>query len=420
MFKNFMNSLEIARKQINDYNFMCTNRTKSTYFIKDTAKMSFKDAIYFILKGLRKTLQIEIDDWFEFLNGDNTMTKQGFSQLRQKIKPDAFMQLNDNYISWFYNDDNYKKYKGYRLLSIDGSITEIPNTANNREYFGYYHNQSDRQQARAMVSVIYDIENDYILESDIRMWKAAERDLARELIGRLENKGFKNDLLLFDRGYPSNEMFEFLESKNLKYLMRVKVNKCNQVFDKANEDDQIVEIIHKKKTLKMRIINVILPTGETEKLVTNIMDEKLTNEDFKKLYFKRWGIEVKYNQLKSRYELENFSGVSPTAIKQDFYAAIYLSNLMSMAKAEANERAKLKNENLKYEYKVNMNILISKMTKTLIECFYEEDMEKRIILFDKAMKNITKNLVPIRPHRSFSRKEPSRKNKYPVNKKRSM
>ena len=91
-----------------------------------------------------------------------------------------------------------------------------------------------------------------------------------------------------------------------------------------------------------------------------------------------------------------------------------------MAKAEANERAKLKNENLKYEYKVNMNILISKMTKTLIECFYEEDMEKRIILFDKAMKNITKNLVPIRTHRSFSRKKPSRKNKYPVNKKRSM
>jgi len=191
MFKNFMNSLKIARKQINDYNFMCTNRTKSTYFTKDTAKMSFKDAIYFIFKGLRKTLQIEIDDWIEFLNGDNNMTKQGFSQLRQKIKPDAFMQLNDNYISWFYNDDNYKKYKGYRLLSIDGSITEIPNTANNRKYFGYYHNQSDRQQARAMVSVIYDIENDYILEPDIKMWKAAERDLARELIGRLENKGLK-------------------------------------------------------------------------------------------------------------------------------------------------------------------------------------------------------------------------------------
>ena len=67
MFKNFMNSLEIARKQINDYNFMCTNCTKSTYFTKDTAKMSFKDAIYFILKGLGKTLQIEIDEYHEII-----------------------------------------------------------------------------------------------------------------------------------------------------------------------------------------------------------------------------------------------------------------------------------------------------------------------------------------------------------------
>ncbi|SMD17140.1 hypothetical protein SAMN04488500_1481, partial [Sporomusa malonica] len=138
------------------------------------------------------------------------------------------------------------------------------------------------------------------------------------------------------------------------------------------------------------------------------------------LYFKRWGIEVKYSQLKSRYELENFSGVNPIAILQDFYATIYLSNLMAIAKAEANENAESNKEGLKYEYKVNINILISKMTQTLIECFYEDDLEKRMSLFDKAMKNITKNLVPIRPNRSFPRREPSRKNKYPVNKKRSL
>ncbi|WP_222427907.1 hypothetical protein [Sporomusa sp. KB1] len=39
------------------------------------------------------------------------------------------------------------------------------------------------------------------------------------------------------------------------------------------------------------------------------MNVELTTDDFKVLYCKRWGIEVKYSQLKSRYELENFSGV---------------------------------------------------------------------------------------------------------------
>jgi len=286
--------------------------------------MCFKEAIWFILKGINKTLQIELDDWFEFLGGENTMTKQVFSQLRQKIKSEAFVELNDNFTSWYYEDDNFKKYKGYRLLAIDGSITEIPNTNSNREYFGCYHNQSDRQQARAMASVIYDIENDYILESDIRTWKAAERKVAQELIERLLEKGSKNDLILFDRGYPSKDMFDFLEGKGLKYLMRVKANKCNLKIDQANEPDQIVTLTHKKRILKLRVINVILPSGEVEKLVTNVMDTEFTNEEFKKLYFKRWGIEVKYSQLKSRYELENFSGVTPLTIKQDFYATIYL------------------------------------------------------------------------------------------------
>lgn len=420
MTKNLLNYLRLAKDHIEDPLFLFDNRVKNSYFTKESAKMSFKEAVYFILKRIRKTLQIELDEWFEFIGGEKTMTKQAFSQLRQKIKPKAFIELNDGFISWFYDGDNFKKYKDYRLLSIDGSITEIPNTKNNREYFGYHHNQSNKQQARAMASVIYDIENDCILEADIRTWKAAERDVAKDLIERLGNKGYKNDLFLFDRGYPSDDMFEYLENKKLKYLMRVKVNKFNNEFDNANEPDQIVTRVYKNKTLTLRIINVILPTGEIEKLVTNLMNTNLTVEDFKILYFKRWGIEIKYNELKTKYELENFSGTNPIAIMQDFYACIYLSNLMSLAKAEASEKATLNKEDCKYEYKVNTNMLIAKMTKTLIQSLLEDDSYKRQLLFNKAMEGVTKNLVPIRPGRHFPRKEPSRKSKHPVNRKRSL
>jgi len=167
MIKTFLNSIERAKNQINDSIFMFTHRKKNTYFIRSTAKMEFSDAICFILKGIKRTLQIELDNWFEFLGSGKTMTKQAFSQLRQKIKPEAFIHLNDDFITWFYDDDNFKKFKGYRLLAIDGSVTEIPNTARTREYFGYHHNQNQRQNARAMFSVIYDIENDYILWNQI-------------------------------------------------------------------------------------------------------------------------------------------------------------------------------------------------------------------------------------------------------------
>ncbi|GAE02567.1 hypothetical protein CBO05C_2257 [Clostridium botulinum B str. Osaka05] len=40
--------------------------------------------------------------------------------------------------------------------------------------------------------------------------------------------GANNDLILFDRGYPSQNFITLIESKNIKYLMRV-----NEKFFKA-------------------------------------------------------------------------------------------------------------------------------------------------------------------------------------------
>lgn len=61
--------------------------------------------------------------------------------------------------------------------------------------------------ARAMASSIYDIENDMVMTSIITRYDAAERDVAIQLIEDLKMKGLKNDLILFDRGYPSNKGF---------------------------------------------------------------------------------------------------------------------------------------------------------------------------------------------------------------------
>lgn len=411
-----MDVLDMTRNKVSDIIYMMQHRTKPTYFTRNTAKMQFSEAIYLILKGLRKTLQMEIDNWFEGLGKETTMTKQSFSELRKKISPTAFIELNDIFVDWFYQGGQFKKFQGYRLLAVDGSITEIPNTKCNQEHFGYYRNQSEWKQSRAMMSSVYDIENDVIVESDICPWKTAERDVAKKMIEKVSKNRQKNDLYLFDRGYPSKEMFEFLIKKQkVKFLMRVKSGFQKQI-DNANLPDQEIEIPHNGETLRLRVINVELETGEIEKLLTNLYDE---NMDFKGLYFKRWGIEVKYCQLKSRYELENFSGNSRIAIEQDFYANIYLSNMLTIAKEEANNNIE-KKDGLKYEYKVNMNILIGKMIPVLVKSLCEENHERRGELYNKTMLQITKNLVPIRPDRHFPRREPSRKNKFPYTRKRAL
>ncbi|MBU3177670.1 hypothetical protein KPL47_15165 [Clostridium estertheticum] len=85
----------------------------------------------------------------------------------------------------------------------------------------------------------------------------------------------------------------------------------------------------------MRVLKFQLDSEITEILITKF-DETFSVADFKVLYFKRWGIEVKYNELKNRLQVENFSGETPIAIEQDFYATMYLSNMVSLAKMDAN------------------------------------------------------------------------------------
>ncbi len=94
--------------------------------------------------------------------------------------------------------------------------------------------------------------------------------------------------------------------------------------------------------------------------------------------------------------------------------------MLVLAKNEANEEIKTEKKNLKYEYKVNMNIFIGKMIPMLISALLEENSAKRGKLYTKVMESIERNIVPVRPDRSFPRREPSRKTKYPYTRRRAL
>jgi hypothetical protein len=79
--------------------------------------------------------------------------------------------------------------------------------------------------------------------------------------------------------------------------------------------------------ITLRLIRVDLP-GETEVLITNLMDAKrYSAQEFKRLYHLRWGVEEFYKRLKHHQEVENLSGKSVQVVLQDFHAKILAGNL---------------------------------------------------------------------------------------------
>lgn len=420
--KQLLEGLGITNRLVDDIIFMCESRAKSTYFTRSAnCKMDFKSLIIFGLNFVKKSLQIELDLFFETIEGgEDGISKQGYSEARQKILPTAFIKMADAILDWYYGDDDYKKFNGYRLSAIDASLMELNNSERLRNAFGYSESKTVKL-ARARASCIYDLENDMVITSKITSYFTGEREIAIDLIEKLKQMGLKNDLILFDRGYPSRPFFVYLEGSGVKYLMRVK-NQSMKEVNEAMEPDQIVQINVGGKTIKVRVLRFMLDSGVEEVLVTNLLEESLGIQEFKALYFRRWGIEVKYDELKNKLQIHNFTGDTKIAVEQDFYASIYLSNMVALAKNEANERIAQNNEdkNLKYEYKVNSNILIGKLKDSMVLMLLEDNSEKRRAMNERIIEKISKNMVPIRPGRSKPRNMGRKAPKHPLNQKRCL
>jgi hypothetical protein len=151
-------------------------------------------------------------------------------------------------------------------------------------------------------------------------------------------------------------------------------------FIKTITNEELKEFASKQEKHKLKIINIQLPTGETETLATNLFDESMTIENFKEIYNKRWTIETTYDKLKNKLETENFSGRRKIIIEQDFYSDIYVFNMAIVIKHDTNQQIKRqprKNNKHKYkEYQANFNITVGLVKKELLNLL-DPDKEKQ-------------------------------------------
>ena len=405
---------------IESYGYLINVRKEPKDFSR-VGKMGFKNMILFILNFSRKSLQAELNAFFKNIHGTKDgVRKQAFSKGRQKILPEAFIILHEELIKTVYTATDLNLYKGYRLLAIDGSTVELQNTEELRNVFGYAEN-GKVEIARARISGLFDVENNIMIDAIIDNYKTSERDLALRHVEKLKDYGLQNDLILFDRGYPSKKLMASLIDSDIQFVMRCPINFLKEVNHVKGNDEEIT-FRYKGKDYAIRVVKVALDDATEEILVTNVFDKSFTVDDFKVLYFKRWGIEVKYDELKQRLQLENFDGVKEIAVMQDFYATIFLANMAALAKMQSDEIIQKKHEEkeLKHPYKTNVNIMVSELKDELIFIMMEKNEKKRKRRYNELLREIARNVIPIRPDRHNERNFKTSRDRYPMNARRSL
>jgi len=361
--------------------------------------MGFKEIVGMCLNFVKKSLQLEIDNYMELTDPliEKPITKQAFSKARQNISPDAFKYLFQMTGETVLEDDGIKRFKGYRVFAVDGTELQIPKTEETVKRFTQDRGSSS---PRARASILCDVLSGYIIHANIEATTIDERTLAMEHLKYFKLYHQKKDIVIFDRGYPSKAFIKHLNDNKISFLIRMQKS-FNKEIDNTHKQDFFVSI----GLCKTRVIKVVLDSGETEVLITNLSKTAFHHSEFKELYRLRWGIETKYNTLKNKLDTETFSGKTVVSILQDFYATLYLSNVVSAIKSETDELIadETKIKNLKYEYRTNENILIGKLKNKLILIILNDDPEQRKILLDKLIEQISTYKVPVVPGRHFDR-----------------
>ena len=383
-------------------------------------KMGFIDYIFAIIKGTKTSLQSSINTFFESHNKKQMeYSKQAFSKGRQRIKPEAFQELFLAVAERFYQKAETNAWRGYHLFGIDGTRLNLPCTQELMDIYGAQTSQG-APQVQALVSCLYDLLNGMIVDTRFSRCQSSERDAAADMIQSFNEELYGKPVFIMDRGYPSAELIDTIIRAGHKFVMR-----CPTEFLRSmdlSKRDNIIE--HKfaklKEKVKIRIVKVALSSENTEYLVTNLFNSDLNEHDFSDLYHARWGIETKYNDIKNKLEIENFTGYSPDAILQDFYATMFLGNLAGVLEFDLHEEIEAAHNSPehKYQYKMNKNRTISELKRTVIEMIATRSKVKRMKLFLEIKSRLYNAVVPVRPNRASPRVKRHQAAKFPQNIKR--
>jgi hypothetical protein len=416
----------------------CVNEKIATSKFIDNHKENLKDfsrdrvlnfAVVFILilRNTAKSLQLALNELFVKGVLPHTVSASAYTQARKKFKHTAFIELNEDAIEIYYSDNKVKRWKHYRCLGVDASTLILPNTPDVKKDFGEIkiktQHLDNSSYTCGVFECCYDVLNQIALKSILAPASSYEVDLGIQML--TDPVIQEKDLLIYDRGYASYEFLATLKQLGKNFIVRIpkkSFKETRSLFEGQGHWSQIAKLTpprEKKQTIKakelpneieIRFVSVVLSTGEIEVLATSLMDKSIKREEFKQLYNLRWGVEVFFNLLKGRLGIENFTGKTAESVRQDFWSAIFISNVETVLTEQTEEEINAEVSKNQLYKKVNHAVSFNAIKNMAVDILFknknnDQAMEKLLLLFR------TGTLVQ-RKDRSPPREKPSLRRSY--------
>ncbi|MFO8050003.1 MAG: IS4 family transposase [Desulfosudaceae bacterium] len=235
--------------------------------------------------------------------------KSGISQARKRLGYEPMQYLHDQLVKPIATKETRGAwYRGWRLVSIDGTTLDIADTKENEAYFNR-PGASRGEAAYPQLRLVSLVENGthVLFGSQIGSCRTGENALADKVVESLQS-GF---LCLADRGFFSFSLWNKAHGTGADLLWRMKKNAVLPV-EKRLEDGSFLSRIYSnlkdqrnnRNGVIVRVIEYQLKgdpdAEEVYRLITTILDPELAPaKELAALYHERWEIETAFGELKT-------------------------------------------------------------------------------------------------------------------------
>lgn len=390
-------------------------------------ELTFQKVTLLILQLLKSSVSTELKSFYSTLfrveEVVNWVTDSAFCKARQKIRHQLFVELYKLIPRFFYSNIGGKKWSGFRLLAVDGSELNLPSSKELLNKFGCHHTNSiGTKIPQARTSFLCDVLNQMTLDAQMESFKTSEQEM---FVSHLECIG-KGDLLTADANYGHFRILKATQTIGAEFCIRMSQSSgFIKDFLASGEKDAILDWHPSKKTIKnckdhsvdhnpmkIRLVRIDLSEKETEVLGVSLLDlKKYGYGCIKDLYDKRWGVEEEIKKYMQRLMVEFFSSIKKNGVSQDFYANVFMLNLVSFLAEPVKDEVYESSGDCKYRQQINWTSALGDVRKKIVLLFMR-GIKKVQSIMESLWESFKKNTDAIKPDRKFprdKRKKGSRK-----------
>ena len=254
--------------------------------------------------------------------------RSGISQARTRLGWRPLQQLYDELVGPIAGPATQGAwYRGWRLMSLDGSTLDVPDTAANAQAFGR-PGASRGKAAYPQLRFVSLVENGthVLVGSRLGRYRDGETTLARQVVGTLAAEM----LCLADRLFFAYPLWQQARATGADLLWRVKKHlrlPCRQRLADGSYLSVVYPSARDRRHDTAGVIEYTLP-GDAEDLyrvVTSILDPaQAPAGELAALYHERWEIETALDELKTHLRGATIvlRSKTPDLVRQEFYGLL--------------------------------------------------------------------------------------------------